>query len=197
MMPRHTDPIRRWTVDGVECGTWTGWLGALNGYIKLPPGISQEELPNPLRDWAYHDEDGWIGFDTCHSWDVWSIEDRRRFMRYDELPEEEQTALDLVLKLTDRHQQRQDGNLVLWTEEKLEETVTAFARVMVIYRDGRAGWSPETPRLQQGSGHVHEASSWDRLTPICAAWRPGTRTTRFVADPVTCPRCLTLLAHRR
>lgn len=61
----------------------------INGYVHLPLFHPWRDLDLQLRDIGtvdVHggitygpDDEGWIGFDTCHAFDVWSKEEYERF----------------------------------------------------------------------------------------------------------------------
>lgn len=74
--------IERGTEDGIEWALLEApFYGAVNGYARLPEGHPWRELDLMFDDCEVvdvhggvtygPDEQGWIGFDTLHAWDIW------------------------------------------------------------------------------------------------------------------------------
>jgi hypothetical protein len=74
------DAERRWEApNGIECAAVRNPFGSMNGYVRLPEGhigrgMSYDDLTIEAHGGLTYgvDEEGWIGFDTLHSGDIWT-----------------------------------------------------------------------------------------------------------------------------
>lgn len=149
-------PVKEWVVDGIECQTWPGWAGALNGYVRLPEGVDKATLRLPGRWQDYGpNEDRWIGFDTSHAWDRWSADDRRRFgaLLVDEEGPYPMEAVESMIGIHERYLDRPDATMV-WTEKRVEGYVTEVARSIARQLRG------ESPPPERCPVHGTEEDPW-------------------------------------
>lgn len=70
--PWDAPAIRTWVAHGFRCALMAGpWDGAVNGYVRAP-GITPEQTAQiEVHGGVTYERDGWVGFDTLHSGDVW------------------------------------------------------------------------------------------------------------------------------
>lgn len=75
--------FERWTYEGLECAMCVAPLGnAVSGYVKLPEGHPDADVDYDVLDGEYEvhggltfAQDGWVGFDTAHAFDIWEPEE--------------------------------------------------------------------------------------------------------------------------
>lgn len=72
----------RWEHVGLECCVVRNPFGGLNGYVRMPEPfrsrkLHYDDLGVEVNGGLTYgmDEAGWVGWDTCHSWDNWLDED--------------------------------------------------------------------------------------------------------------------------
>src|SRR5664279_3769847 len=77
--------FHRWEAHGIDCALACGGMGVC-GYTWLPAGtglrrsadvLGYEGIPVDVHGGLTYgpDDAGWIGFDTGHAWDLWTIEE--------------------------------------------------------------------------------------------------------------------------
>jgi hypothetical protein len=121
--------IRTWVHEGIECAMARSPMNGVNGYVRIPKGV---ELPRDeeygLIDLDVHggvqygpDQDGWIGFDTGHAFDVWLDP---------EVPEDHLHRTLREIGVDDPRTNMEvmgDGFTQIWTLERLEAEVNHLA----------------------------------------------------------------------
>ncbi|MFC4507056.1 MULTISPECIES: hypothetical protein [Streptomyces] len=125
-MPR--EPIKEWITHGIACKIAPGFK-SLSGYVQLPEELWKVDriprdiyVPNHGLNYG-PDGDGWIGFDTLHAWDRWSIERIAPYISEDEVQ---------VMRLEETIL-RGEKDRIEWTLELMVEAVEALALRVASY----------------------------------------------------------------
>lgn len=113
------EPLRQ----GVESGIhWKILFGPnqsfVNGYVQVPDnhpfyGLDYEDIDVNIHGGLTYAEEGWIGFDTAHAFDIWTDEE---LSKYGGINTHEPFIED------------KNPHVVIWTFDALEEETKKLAR---------------------------------------------------------------------